>query len=203
MAVHLMGVRNDIRGHKLGAIKSQSNCSIDLTRYNSKSKTPMEIRIESNGEKDFKSVTVAKRMLVDSLLEFLGDPNSEMRLMYALAQTCKGTFNVPRNNKAVQQENPHTNRLVWMKVVELTSTEYEPHGRYLVSDRVQQELTSGTGCTMKVYGSEGSTPELCGPYVLVKGTHPIAVNEVADRVEKRIRTHQQSCTYRCQYRFSG
>lgn len=145
----------------------------------------------------FSDVRTAKRMVQEYLLEFLGDRNSERRLIYELAMNAKGTHSFQRTEGVVREECHLSHRLVWMKLVELPSAgknvkQLTPHGKYLFNE---QELIKGrdTSCSIEVYGFNEHGPELNGPYVLVSGNSSDGVNEVAARVAEKISEHQQGC----------
>lgn len=106
-------------------------------------------------------------MVVGSLLEFLRDANSAGRLIYELAKTAKGTFdmNIRQAGGPVRAKCQHTGRLVWMKLLELPMAEDKgkltPHGDFLLMPKVQAELKGGTNnCSIELYGFEGCIPEL-------------------------------------------
>lgn len=145
-------------------------------------------------------------MVVGSLLEFLRDANSAGRLIYELAKTAKGTFdmNIRQAGGPVRAKCQHTGRLVWMKLLELPMAEDKgkltPHGDFLLMPKVQAELKGGTNnCSIELYGFEGCIPELCDPYVLISGKRKDEVDLVAAKVADKLLKHQQKCTWKCKF----
>ena len=196
--VHLIGEH----GSKTKTIGANTNCKIHLKEYSNIDRTPMVITIVSNAL-SWAGVGMAKEMVVESLLEFLGDANSQKRLIYELATTAHGTFDIRREGRAVTTRVKGFTHQVWMQLLELPSAEFNgklnPHGGYLTGQFIQQELTHGTkDCWIEVYGgTPPSFPSLCGPYVVVCGFSPHDVNRVAGRVADRIGQHMRECTYNC------
>ncbi|KAL7546317.1 hypothetical protein ACHAWF_009649 [Thalassiosira exigua] len=186
-------------GRKTKEISSRTNCIISLSKHDGRDGRPMTITLKSRADfPSFRDIRVAKRLIVESLLGFLNDKDSEGRLIYELATSADGTFQFRRIGGAIQQECQLSHRLVWMTLLELPSAmnrgERVSHGRYLTGRNAQELFTEGTGCYVEVY----EHPGLCGPYVLVCGDNPDEVNGVTDKVADRIDHHMQGCTHNCQ-----
>lgn len=186
-------------GRNTKAIRSKTKCTCNVSNENGQ---PMTILITSVADRpSFLAVTVAKRMIVESLLDFLEDSNSEDRLVYELAMTAKGTYNFRQKDGVVQQECWRTNRRTWMKLVELPSIRHTngdlvPHGRYLTGGPVQQLLVGDTRCSVDAYCFQDSTPRLSGPYALVCGDTLHEVQDVAKRVSDQVHRHMHECKCR-------
>ena len=197
LSPHFSGHLIGLDGYKTKEITLKTNCRVIVREHR-----PMSIILESNTS-SFHGVERAKQMIVESLLEFLGDANSERRLIFELATTARGTFHIRREGGAVTTKVKDFTHQVWMQLLELPSAEFNgklnPHGGYLTGQFIQQELTHGTkDCWIEVYGgTPPSFPSLCGPYVVVCGFSPHDVNRVAGRAADRIGQHMRECTYNC------
>ena len=195
-------------GQKTKAIRAKTNCSINLTRSNIESGKPTIVSIKSDDDTpSFHDVSIAKRMIVDSLVEYIDDANSEARLIYELAFSAKGTYYARSHNQrdegTVREERQPTNKPLWMKLLELPSAEVKgelvPHGRFLLGQQSEQHVIGDTSCTLEVYCFKDKIPRLSGPYVLVCGDKKLEVNEVAERVSDEIDAHMQGCCFGCRF----
>lgn len=152
----------------------------------------MTIGITPKGGGRRSDVILAKRMITDSLLKFLGDSSSEGRLLYDLAVSVGGTD----DGGAIHQECQRTRQSIWTTLLDLPS---ELDGkplpvetfRSLLGKSVQEELIGGTECSITVYGFDEDKPTMSNPYVLVCGNGPDEVNEVSTRVSGEIERRQQ------------
>lgn len=155
----------------------------------------------------FRDVREAKQMIITSLLEFLDDSSSERRLLYDLAMTATGTYNFRSYDRVdrgiIQQECHFTKRLIWMKLLWLPLSDFngplKPHGKFLIGDQYQRNLTHNTSCYIEVYGFNDHVPVLSYPYMMVCGSNPEEVKIVADLVEEVLHNHQQGCKLGCKF----
>jgi len=158
----------------------------------------------------FDDLRKAKRMITESLMDFMRDPGSERRLVYELAMSATGSFNFkPTHDGIVQQECPNTHRLIWMKLLFLPMSNFHdkkwiPHGKFLISDQWEQKLIGNTRCTIEVFGfrerGQDSVPVLSNGYVIVScgtNTSPQEVAQVAAEVDNALRDHQERCSHGC------
>ena len=147
-------------------------------------------------------------MITDSLIEFMCDPSSEMRLVYDLAISATGTYNFREADGCIiQQECPSTLRLLYMKVLFLPlvlgNKEITPHGRFLIKREVQERMIGNTKCAIDVYGFHDPVPILSNEYVLISGSNLLDVTAVADEVNIALHNHQEKCSHGCAFYDEG
>ena len=169
--------------------------------------TKINIKADNFSNIPFRDVREALKLIDASLLEFVQDSSSWMRLLYELAMTATGTFMFKKVDGAIQRDCHKTHRSVWMRLFELPSVIENGMKRYHCGFLIQQDVQAwlkgnNTNISIEVYGfnmNQQSIPMASGPYVVVSGGHPTPVNEVAERVVSKITEHQQSCQRRCQF----
>mmetsp|Transcript_38923 Transcript_38923/g.81420 ORF Transcript_38923/g.81420 Transcript_38923/m.81420 type:complete len:1069 (+) Transcript_38923:165-3371(+) len=203
LKVHLLGKHNGSLGCKQREMASRSRCFISLPNNGRNQWSPMVITIKSSSDiPSFHDVRIAMRLVVKSLIEFIGDPASERRLVHELARNAQGTYIFNQAEGALRHECHITHKLVWTKLLELpsamTNGKLKPHGRFLLMDHVQEWLKRGANCSVEAYCDEICIPILSGPYVLVCGHNSADVNVVASRVAQKIEHHIQTHSY-CQF----
>ena len=134
----------------------------------------------------------ARGMVVDTIIEFLNDENSNGRLLYDLATTASGSINfdhIRTSDGFVLQEIP---KRVWMKLLELPYAESnggrkQYHGKFLLNRHLQDEMIHGTDCVKHIYAFRDE-PNWCEPYILISGQRKEDVVIVAERVDDKLRT---------------
>lgn len=195
------------RGYKTREIRDQTDCNINLSS-NSGKKKPLVITIRTSNSTNG-GLRKAKRMITDSLMDFMCDPSSEMRLVYDLAMSATGTYNFRKTEGGIiQQECPSTLRLLYMKVLflplsKLNEKKIVPHGKFLINRDVQERLIGNTKCTIEVYGFGDRVPILSNEYVLISGSNLHDVTAVANEVDNVLRTHQEKCPHGCAFYDEG
>ena len=88
-AVHLIGQRDCVTGHKTKRIHSITGCKVNLSRYDKERKIPMIITIqtdpryhESNDHRGNMEKAIA--MVEESLYDFINDRDANSRLRHEL-----------------------------------------------------------------------------------------------------------------------
>ncbi|KAL3763214.1 hypothetical protein ACHAW5_005174 [Stephanodiscus triporus] len=181
--LHLVGVENGIRGHKVLEIIRKTKTSIHFSRYCRDKSVPMIITIEGNRN----NVTQAKRWIVESLLKFLADPSLERRLVYEMGMTAEGTLHIQKADGAVKVACHITHNLIWMKLLKYSSRGM----KLLLNDGLRRELIKDTNCHIEVYGLQDDPPTMSVPYVFICGNVLDEVNKVTSNVACLIKQHQQ------------
>jgi hypothetical protein len=199
-SVHIVGISHKGRkGYKIKAIEEKTNT---LIKFWGRGDDPRIIKITSCSTLKYfadQFVMQAKTLIMKSLLEFLADPSSERRLVYEMGLAAAGTVKIHKVDDAVQETCHQTEKLVWMKVIELPHNEMYSNrnvstfGSFLLSDNLQRELTSKTSCCIEVYGLNDEPSMLCTPYVFIHGMDAGEVNDVAVKVACLIEQHLQKC----------
>lgn len=167
------------------------------------------IRSSNHTPTAFNDVRIAKRMITDSLIEFLCDPNSERRLLYDLATHGTGSYSFRKTDGAVHQECQITNRIIWMKLLWLPMSDFHgkklvPHGKFLLEKQWQETHIGNTNCDIEVYGFYDKAPILSDPYVFIScANNPHEANEIANRVENELIKHQQRCEHGCKFYYDN
>lgn len=204
VTAHILGGQGELFGHKTKEITSKTNCVINLSTNSSRTK-PLVITIKS--EDGNRGISLAKRMIEDSIFEFLGDENSEAKLICEMALTSEGNYFIAKSSEgAIRQERRTRDGMVWMQFLELPLAElrgnrqgeFIPHGAFLEQGCVQDELIGHTDCSIEVYGFGNNTPTYCDPYVLVTGKKKDEVHTVAENITKKLLKHQAKCG-RCSF----
>lgn len=198
--MHIVGRQ----GHKTKKITSETNCSINLST-NSSHTEPLVITIKScDGTR---GIYLAKLMIEDSIFQFLGDENSEARLLCEMGLASRGNYFINKTLEgAIHQENRTRDGMVWMQLLELPLAElrgnrqgeFIPHGEFLEKGNVQDELIGHADCSIEVYGFGNNIPTYCEPYVLVTGKKKDEVHTVAENITQKLRKHQAKCG-RCSF----
>jgi hypothetical protein len=200
-SVHIVGIRGGKgpKGHKIKAIEQMTNTWI---KFRGRGDDPRIIKISSRSTLKYfadQFVMQAKTLIMKSLLGFLADPSSERRLVYEMGLAAAGTLKIHKVDDTVQEICHQTEKFVWMKVLELPHNEMyskrnvSTFSSFLLSDNLQQELTSKTSCCIEVYGLIKEPSMLCTPYVFIHGIDAGEVNDVAAKVACLIKQHLQKC----------
>ena len=90
--VHLLGVKDGgLTGHKTKQIESMTRCRISISGKHH----PMKIDITSNSARN---IAQGISMIEESLVEYISDGNSEIRLLYDLIATAEGSYRFKKND---------------------------------------------------------------------------------------------------------
>ena len=198
-SVHIVGIRGKgLKGYTSKAIEQMTNTRIN---FRGRGGDPRIIKITSHSTLKYfadQFVMHAKTLIMKSLLVFLADPRSERRLVYEMGLAATGTLKIHKVDDTVQEICHQTEKLVWMKLFELPHNEMYSNRNvstvsFLLSDKLQRELTSKTSCCIEVYGLNNEPSMLCTPYVFMYGNDAGEVNDVAAKVACLIKQHPQKC----------
>jgi hypothetical protein len=154
----------------------------------------IEIDVLSNDGKLF----LARCWVVDSIIEFIDDPNTTGKLLYALSSgTGDGPIKILQPS-AVQQLDPGTkNNQLWVHCLGLPY--HGPHRQFHGIFVKNKEIIRGVkdeGCWLHIYGEKlGYDLEfpLCEPYVLVYGRKRFQVLNAVDHLRRAMQAHQENC----------
>lgn len=131
------------------SIEQMTNTWIKLRVY------PSIIKITSHSTLKYfadQFVMQAKTLIMKSLLKFLADPSSERRLAYEMGLAATGTLKIPKVDDTVQEICHQTEKLVWMKLLELPHNEMysnrnvSPFGSFLLSDNSPAKTAAALKC---------------------------------------------------------
>lgn len=196
-------------GYKLKTLQFQTNCSIRVRGPEFGSKAHREMSsvmqvtiVKKNGNNPPSDPMRAKSVIVDSLMEFVGNDGSKAKLCYDLAASSKD--NICRGSKynAVFVLNPFSkaNQRVCMALFALPSTEiqHQPkktfHGGFLLKAQNTSRINR-CKCTMILCGDQYKIPtKLCDPYGVIYGGNAADVHNAMDIVTECISKHRQSCS---------
>lgn len=185
----------------------KTDCIIRITQEKSPATQPLTIYIESKtvfSQDAWSRLREAKKRVEEVLFNFLGDENSNLKLMYDLAMNAGGTYNFRRSGDIVFQYCHSQKMSLYMTLVYLPCVQEQGvahcHGEFLLYDNTREWLIDGTGCFYEVYGFE-CMPVCCAPYVVIWGKNPSEVDHVAGRVSGKIRKHQRECEEGCRFTF--
>jgi hypothetical protein len=153
---------------------------VQLSRRDRKQRGPLAITISTKTGKG--NLLHAKRLIMESIIEFLADSDSERGLVYQMEKKAKGTFPIEKVDHAVSRARCHRlKRLVWMNVLRLRCPESVS---LLFSEESQQQFTSGTNCEIELYGL--SKDSFSDPYAFIHGDRSDEVVEVSERIACKI-----------------
>ena len=152
---------------------------VQLYRHDRKQKGPLAITISTKTGKG--NLLHAKRLIMESIIEFLADSDSERGLVYQMEKKAKGTFPIEKVDHAVRARCHRLKRLVWMNVLRLRCPESVS---LLFSEESQQQFTSGTNCEIELYGL--SKDSFSDPYAFIHGDRSDEVVKVSERISCKI-----------------
>eukprot|EP00956_Cyclotella_meneghiniana_P006671 scaffold8842_cov74-Cyclotella_meneghiniana.AAC.7 len=210
---HLMGEDPAMEtGYKLKNLSFQTNCLIAVRgpEFGSKAQREicpvMQVTVsKKHGNSPPSDQTRAKAVIMDSLIEFVGNDGSRAKLCYDLASSSED--NICRGSKynAVFAPNPFskTNQRVCMALFALP---YKPiplqnggnmknyHGGFLLKGQNTSRINR-CKCTMVLCGDSYNVPtKLCDPYGVVFGGNVSDVHNAMDNVTKCIAKHRHTCS---------
>ena len=140
-------------------------------------------------------LTYAKSLVVDSIIEFIGDVNASAKLLCEISSTSAYEPILIRQPTVVQQLYPCLSiKTVWAQSLDLPY--HEEHQKYHGKFLCERVDLRDMGCELRVFsGNFGSTlhhPD-CQPYALVYGTKKADVIDATKQVKSVMHTHQQKC----------
>ncbi len=148
----------------------------------------------------------ARNMIQDSLIEFMDDEGSNGRLLYEIMTNLKESMDVDHRYGLSDGFVRHAYHgvMVWIKLLELPyykcEGKYHAHGKFLLFDDIQEELTRDTpGCKVDVYGFGNNEPAWCDPYILICARRKEDAKIVAERVTDKLLFHQEKCSRHCKF----
>jgi hypothetical protein len=187
-ADHLIGSEDDGKGigykHKL--VESRSGCKVHLSGKHD----PIKIDITSSS-----SLNVGKgiSMIEESLVDFISDENSSIRMLYELMLTATGSFKIEKK----EYEGCRVVRRVyngvknWSVLFDLPysvrggSKQY--HGKFLTL----VDLPMPDDCIIEVFGDDFDVPLAhTSPFALIRGIKLKDVTDVVLMVRDKMKRHQ-------------
>lgn len=155
--------------------------SVRLCRRDRKKRTPWEITISTKTGK-INNLMHAKRLIMESIIEFLADSDSERRLVYQMEVSAGGIFPIKKFDHVVNARCHRLKRLVWMNVLRLRCPESVTS--LLFSEESQRQFTSGTNCEIELHGL--SKDSVSDPYVYIHGNRSGEVVKVSERISSKV-----------------
>ena len=196
----------------MGRIASETNCSISIGRERWDIGDPLEIVIESRGNRSNnnihkkKGALDARDMIVKSILGYLGDYNARGRLLYELANNSTPSCGYHRSERSgVVRQMSHIcntrSEFTWMKLFNLPHM-LEINGKSVLDSIffLDQEIrgkvmraNNGNGdCSVTTFGLYGTPLTLCDPYVMIVG-HTCEEVEKASAIAANVINHHSIC----------
>lgn len=183
--VHLLGVEDGgLTGHKTKQIESMTSCRISISGKHH----PMKIDITSNSARNIAQGT---SMIEESLVEYISDGNSEIRLLYDLIATAEGSYRFKKNDGWGMLLREYEGVKSWWALFELPYKGYEGsdgeyHGKFLT----RLKPLSGD-CKIELFGDGFGVPlEHASPFVLIRGTKHKDVKDAVFAARDAMRRHQ-------------
>ena len=141
----------------------------------------------------------AKSLVVDCIIEFIGDESANAKLLCEISSTSSCEPIMIRQPTVVQQLLPGLSiKVLWAQSLDLPYHEehQQYHGKFLC-DRYRFAMMVRDMCyELKVFGGNfGSTLHhpVCQPYVLVYGRKKADVIKATKEVKSVMQNHQQTC----------
>lgn len=153
---------------------------VNLSRYDRQKRVPLVITISTRTGKN--NLLHAKRLIMESIIEFLADSDSERRLVYEMEFHAEGTFPIEKVDDVVKARCHRSKRVVWMKVLRLRCPKSVTSS--LSSEDSQRQFTSGTNCNIELHGL--SKDSFSDPYVFIHGNRSDEVVTVSERISCRV-----------------
>ena len=153
---------------------------VNLSRYDRQKRVPLVITISTRTGKN--NLLHAKRLIMESIIEFLADSDSERRLVYEMELNAEGTFPIEKVDHVVKAKCHRLKRLVWMNVLRLRCPKSVTSS--LSSEDSQRHFTSGTNCNIELHGL--SKDSFSDPYVFIHGNRSDEVVNVSERISCRV-----------------
>lgn len=184
---HLIGDR----GNKQKEIAASTHCNFSIKKN--------EKKILFKTLNDRGHLHKAMSMVVDSIIEFIGDENANPKLLCQLSNCTSMTEPIKIDQASVvwQLDSSCPNGILWAMVLDLPFHEQhrEYHGIFLKNTDTLKRIKSEQ-CKLSIYGGKFgydlSFPH-CNPYVLVYGRKKANVNNAVDFLRQAMRHHQKSC----------
>ena len=179
-------------GRRKKKIQAKNCCCIDINVNEESMDEVMTITIKSKRKGSSYGVEKARNSIQRFILEFLDDNCAKGRLLYELALLARGNGCIISNGGIVKQRSPDTDKVVWMKLLDLPSFRRRNE---LIGDHrefLQRNLTKCTECSMIFFGSDFDVPvKACKPYVLIYGREVEPVAKAETMLADAIRSYQQ------------
>jgi hypothetical protein len=194
---HLLG-----GGQNINRINRESRCRVNI-KMNNDTFEPLKIHLDTpQSNAALKDLKIARRMIQDLFLEYVGNDGARGRLIYEIASSCSGAHRPNSStSNAVREVNPLVEDLVerYMSIVEVSYELTTPNGEksfhaaHILHKPFLAEI-AGLGCDLILVADGFRIPtRLCDPYVLVYGKTYQDVDRAVDMVKHKIRQHQQVC----------
>jgi len=181
---HLLGVKDDGFGHKTKHIESMTSCRISISGKHH----PMKIDITSNSALN---IPLGISMIEESLVEYISDGNSEIRLLYDLIATAEGSYKFKRNDGWGMLLREYEGIKSWWALFELPYKAKEGgkageyHGKFLLNLPLQGD------CKIDLFGDTFGAPLAhTSPFVLIRGTKHRDVKDAVSEVRNAMIKHQ-------------
>lgn len=214
---HLVGTKH-CNHDNVSRVRQDTNCRI-ITNYDgslvgTKGVPTKPITIDiGHPMQHIKSSRVCitvRRRLEDILMNFrptspsdpaIKEDGSKGRLLYEIAASCGGPHRPNGStSRAVNQLNPFdpNQKHCYMSILELPYTGSGSnkifHGRFLLENKVSENVKNLTGCSFKVIGDEfGPIARYCDPYILILGQQWAKVDKAVVILANEIRKHSIDC----------
>lgn len=161
-------------------IGKENNCKINVNRETS----PITITITSI-RGCVKDTEVSRLMIIDLLLEYVGNDGSRGRLVYDIGISCPGPHNPQHSySRAVQTNDPFGEdaRVQFMTILPLPGF----RGRLYNAD-FQRRLRFEADSHIKVIGDNFEFPcRFCDPYVAVMGPAVEGIDKAVRMIEAEV-----------------
>ncbi len=186
-ADHLIGSEDDGKGigYKHKSIELRSGCKVHL----SGKQNPMKIDITSSS---YQNVAKGISMIEESLVDFISDENSSIRMLYDLMWSAEGSFKVKRNDGCNMVYREMNGIQSWCALIDLPYKEREEgkieyHGKFLT----RLELPLAGDCVIELFGDDFDVPlAYTSPFVLIRGTKHKDVKDAVLQVRDKMKRHQ-------------
>lgn len=171
-------------------VKTETNCNFTIGL--------LETKIEIHRLDDSGRLNVAKSMVIDSIIDFIGEENTNGKLLCELSPNSIYGPILIQQNSVVQQLDPDpVTKQLWAQSLDLPFHGQHAtfHGRFLNNDDILDEVQE-TDCWLQIYSGEfGSTlhHSHCKPYALIYGKKKSNVIRAVEAVKRAMRSHQRKC----------
>ena len=168
----------------MNTIGRDNKCKIDVNRDN-----PISITIKPRASEDVtvRDIEASRLMIIDLLLEYVGNDGSRGRLVYDLGISCPGShFHRHQHSysRAVQTNDPFGEdaRVQFMTILPLPGF----RGRLYNAD-FQRRLRFEADSHIKVIGDNFEFPcRFCDPYVAVMGPAVEGIDKAVRMIEAEV-----------------
>ena len=176
----------------MNTIGRDNKCKIDVNRDN-----PISITIKPRASEDVtvRDIEASRLMIIDLLLEYVGNDGSRGRLVYDLGISCPGShFHRHQHSysRAVQTNDPFGEdaRVCFMTILPLPGFRQGIQlNTRLYNANFQRRLRQEAGSHIKVIGNAGSQEipcRFCDPYVAVMGSSVEGIDRAVRMIEAEL-----------------